>query len=783
MASLEIPVTGHLVGTDVQELRHLRLWQKSVDTGVSTEGAFWFNSNVGDKRIKFYDGTTGSAIVVPRLDRDEIWTGVPAFNRTGSNPPFTANQTLPSVGSTATRVENLNAHYLGGYLPDASATLSTIALRDGAGRVTGADPVGDTDLVNLRYIRGHLRSADDKGSVRCATVAALPSYTFSANVLTASANGALTVDGITVANNDVIAVMWEGSGSANYYLGGSNALNGIYTVTDKGSGSTPWILTRYQGNDISANITSEITSGMFFHVAEGTALQNSVWSLFTNDPIYLRTDAPKTLTATAASGGTLSPATYYYRVTFVDYLGGENATTLETSGVTITSSANKTIDLSWASYSSAVSYRIYRTTTSGTYGATTLVGTTTGTTFSDTGISATTGTPPTGSELQFGLIGSNTFYSAGNGIQVSGQIISVLVSASTTYTQGGILYHGSTTTISSAQLTGVLKGNGTSAPTAMTSATNRVTYWSDANTITGSANLTFDGSTLTVTGAATISGTTTLATSLTGMLKGASGVVSAVTSATNRVTYWSDANTITGSANLTFDGSTLTVTGAATISGNVGIGTTGPSYKLDILSGSGGVPQLLLSDITTDATEKVSTVIMRHFTNSEEPVCILNTVSRISATGNNIQIGGGRSTFNAAKAISFFTAANGTTLTGTERMTIDGSGNVGISALTASMLVQTDGSKNLVSSNSLPSATTLAGATICRKYSTDIGDGSTTSFTVTHSLATNYVTVSITDASTGENTITYWKVSSSNAVVIEFITAPTSNQYRVTVTG
>lgn len=48
---------------------------------------------------------------------------------------------------------------------------------------------------------------------------------------------------------------------------------------------------------------------------------------------------------------------------------------------------------------------------------------------------------------------------------------------------GGLIYKGASALTATGALTGVLKGNGSSAPTAMTGTANYVTYWSDANTI------------------------------------------------------------------------------------------------------------------------------------------------------------------------------------------------------------------------------------------------------------------------------------------------------------
>ncbi len=57
---------------------------------------------------------------------------------------------------------------------------------------------------------------------------------------------------------------------------------------------------------------------------------------------------------------------------------------------------------------------------------------------------------------------------------------------------GGLLYKDATAIAGTGALTGVLKGNGSSAPSAMTGTANRVSYWSDANTL-GTSNLVLSG--------------------------------------------------------------------------------------------------------------------------------------------------------------------------------------------------------------------------------------------------------------------------------------------------
>lgn len=70
------------------------------------------------------------------------------------------------------------------------------------------------------------------------------------------------------------------------------------------------------------------------------------------------------------------------------------------------------------------------------------------------------------------------------------------------------------------------------------------------------------------------------------------------------------------------------------------------------------------------------------------------------------------------------------------------------------------------------------------KYAATIGNGSATSFTVTHNLGTQDVQVTIREnASPYAIVFADVQISNANAVTVLFASAPTSNQYKVIVTG
>jgi len=119
-------------------------------------------------------------------------------------------------------------------------------------------------------------------------------------------------------------------------------------------------------------------------------------------------------------------------------------------------------------------------------------------------------------------------------------------------------------------------------------------------------------------------------------------------------------------------------------SGRVGINGSGVNGMLEVrASGGGGNTQLTAvfganegttAGTLTNNNDKAARIGFNHYSTSEEPFCFVSAGSGSSA--NNIAFGGGTSAMNAATSLTFHTAANTTTTTGTQRMSIDSSGRV-----------------------------------------------------------------------------------------------------------
>lgn len=142
------------------------------------------------------------------------------------------------------------------------------------------DPTSAQDAATKNYVDSLVQGLSWKNYARLATAAALPSNTYANGssgvgaTLTATANGALSVDGSAVAANDRILVKNESTG----------ANNGIYVVTQTGDAGTPYILTRAT----DADDASEVIAAAAF-VDEGTANADTAWVQTTIAPVTMGT--------------------------------------------------------------------------------------------------------------------------------------------------------------------------------------------------------------------------------------------------------------------------------------------------------------------------------------------------------------------------------------------------------------------------------------------------------------------------------------------------------------
>jgi hypothetical protein len=189
--------------------------------------------------------------------------------------------TLPIAnGGTGATSAGAARGNLGAAASGANTDITSIALTSGT--VNNA-PVNGTDLVNKTYADSISAGINFHQAVRLASAAALATYTYNNGssgvgaTITATANGALSIDGVAVATSDRVLIKNEVSGNAPY--------NGVYVVTQTGSGAAPFILTRSTDYNTAGTGVNQINQGDFFLVTAGSTQANTSWVQQTPLPI------------------------------------------------------------------------------------------------------------------------------------------------------------------------------------------------------------------------------------------------------------------------------------------------------------------------------------------------------------------------------------------------------------------------------------------------------------------------------------------------------------------
>jgi hypothetical protein len=159
---------------------------------------------------------------------------------------------------------------------------------------TLADPVSAQDAATKNYVDTTAQGLDPKASVVYATTTTIfgSGYTYNNGTsgvgatITSSTNGAISIDGSTPTASDRVLIKNEAGAFVNNTTQ-SAAFNGIYIVTQVGSGALPFILTRALDFD-NGSPSGEIP-GAFTFVEAGTTNADTGWVCTTNAPVTMGT--------------------------------------------------------------------------------------------------------------------------------------------------------------------------------------------------------------------------------------------------------------------------------------------------------------------------------------------------------------------------------------------------------------------------------------------------------------------------------------------------------------
>jgi hypothetical protein len=128
---------------------------------------------------------------------------------------------------------------------------------NGARLSNAGTPVSSNDVATKAYVDAQTTGLDIKDSCVAASTANLAAtYNGSGQTLTGNSNGALTLDGVSLSVHNRVLIKDQTTKSQN----------GIYTVTTIGSASAPFVLTRAE----DFNQSAEVGAGTFTFVEAGS---------------------------------------------------------------------------------------------------------------------------------------------------------------------------------------------------------------------------------------------------------------------------------------------------------------------------------------------------------------------------------------------------------------------------------------------------------------------------------------------------------------------------------
>ena len=189
------------------------------------------------------------------IDGTAIQTGSIDNTPIGASTPNTGAFTSLTVDNVSVDTNTISTTNSNGNLVLSPNGTGTVTVPSGYKNRAG---FGTNSLATKEYVDAVKQALDIKESVLVATTSNISgTYNNGSGTITAGSNGAFSVDGQTPSQGARVLVKDQSAA----------AENGIYTLTTVGSGGAPFVLTRADDADSSA----ELTGGSFVFVETGTA--------------------------------------------------------------------------------------------------------------------------------------------------------------------------------------------------------------------------------------------------------------------------------------------------------------------------------------------------------------------------------------------------------------------------------------------------------------------------------------------------------------------------------